>query len=397
MTKFRNTSRMAAALIVGCGLAFAGSLTANAQSTSPVASEPGDDPTARITVQLSGGVTLGGGLQIAENQSLDVVALRFENAQIVGEYALDSDKSPAKFLTEFGSKFGTEPQVTAVVIEQPVKENSAARRTLPAVIDTHLPAFEAPPIPQANADAIFERDDLPPAPQAASQSRLLAGEWRPQTVYPSVFRSGASQYVNHYIEWGTNSSPGNIPGSFGMEIQVDLFNSATGTRGSIVPGQICGPNFRDQFVAKNYNWNSWYVSASTGPIANAYPYADLNDLGDSCGKNSMAIGFANPQVIPGGIAGGPFGLTMDTQIDAKVGVVSSSRISGTVQLVNNASCPFDGSIAFTDCMGIPNTAPTTGPIERITLNGARNWTAAPNQCWSSGSYGTVAPTAFACF
>lgn len=199
----------------------------------------------------------------------------------------------------------------------------------------------------------------------------------------STLRNGQSQYFANYINWEDRASQ--VPGSFGVEVQIDLDNGATGTRGGL---PLCGPNFRDDFIAKNYDLNSWSASNVQGDLPAAYPYADLNDLFDSCGRNSMTIGFASPQDMPV-VAGWN---DVSTFIDAKIGVRGSSNISGTLQLVNSASCPFDGSIAFTDCMGIPNTAPSDGtPIERKTLNSDRGWVAASDRCWISGNYGEAAP------
>lgn len=139
------------------------------------------------------------------------------------------------------------------------------------------------------------------------------GPWVPQTVYPATFRAGTnSQVFLNYIEWGPDASPVDTPSNWAMEIEINLLNDATGVRGSVLPWELCGPAFRDQFIAKNYDWNSWSVYSYLGGVAASYPYADLNDLSDSCGRNAMSIGIAYPQNLPDHV----LGADLTTNIDA---------------------------------------------------------------------------------
>jgi len=318
-----------------------------------------------------------------------VVGVRFENDQVVGEYFLGSDKSPDEFLKEFADTFGTVPQVASLLVEMP-KRDGATKHLPLAEVETGSPPFVAEPIPDQKLEEIFGkyRDE-------DTSARLAFPDWEPQNMHPGTFRSGGSQYFANFIEWGTSTDPTDIPGSFGIEFGIDLYNGAVGTRGSVLPGDICGPNFRDQFIAKNYSWNSWWTASGAGSLALAYPYADLNDFLDSCGRNAMTIGFASPQDMP--IWGaGPWGMEITTMIDAKPGVTSSSSLGGGAQLVNSASCPFDGSVAFTDCMGIPVIPPPGVAVSRTSLATWRGWTAAYDKCWASGSWGSAAPTVSTC-
>jgi len=355
---------------------------------------PGVD-TSFLGARLSAPLDFESALAVAQSsKGLNVVGLRFENDQIVGEYYLGSDKSPSEFLQQFADMYGTLPQVAGLVVEVPKRTTTDEGRYAPIpTIETERPAFVAPPIPQDKMDELFA---LPYEGDASRDSlgTLSFPDWEPLNVYPATFRVGSSQWFLNAIDWGGVTDPNDIPGSFGLEVGIDLYNGAVGTRGSIIPGDICGPNFRDQFIAKNYNWNSWSVSSPNGGLAASYPYADLNDFLDSCGRNAMTIGFASPQDMPT-FTPGP-DANLNTFIDAKIGVTTSSGLGGGLQLVNSASCPFDGSIAFTDCMGIPTTAPTGVAASRLTLSTSRGWVAATSKCWASGSYGTATPVVMSC-
>ena len=167
----------------------------------------------------------------------------------------------------------------------------------------------------------------------------------------------------------------------------DLYNGAGGTRGSVIPGYICGSGFRDKFIAKNYNWYSWSTFSPNGSLGSAYPYADLNDLLDSCGRNAMTIGFKDPQYI----VGDSFGMyEVSTHIDAPVGTTSSNLLGGSVQQVDKGNCI--PGIALTDCMGTKQLDGDT----RLTLSTDRAWAADPNRCWTSSSYGDATPKVVTC-
>lgn len=377
-------------------------IAAAAASFMPVSSAAADEEVAApvpvndtsfLEASLSSPVDLAVALKLAsQTRGLDVVGVRFENDQIVGEYFLALDKSPSEFLMQFGEMYGTVPQVAGFVVQVPKRGPDDSARYAPlAQVETRQPPFEAPAIPANKMDELFGSRE---GASASELETLSFPDWEPQNVYPATFRVGSSQWVLNAVAWGTVTDPNDIPGSFGLEIGIDLYNSATGTRGSIIPGDICGFNFRDQFIAKNYDWNSWSVSSPNGGLATSYPYADLNDLFDSCGRNAMTIGFASPQDMPTMVPRPDANLT--TFIDAKIGVTSSSRIGGGLQLVNSASCPFDGSIAFTDCMGFPTTAPSGVAASRFTLNTSNGWVAATNKCWSSGGYGRTLPVVMSC-
>ncbi len=358
---------------------------------------------SRVTYSLSQPATVENAIAAAEKQGVQVTGLRFENEQVIGEISLVTDKPLEEKLAAFRGLYGTEPQVTSLFLDEWVSEEERDARESRdvSVLDVAGAAFIAPPVSEEAA----ERLSAPPTAAAAlaagsaggeSEMRLLADDWMPQNVYPSTFRVGSSQIIAHYIEWGLSGSPDDIPAHYGFETDMSLYNNATGVRGSILPWELCGPNFRDQFIAKNYDFNSWSVY-SYGGMTGTMPYADHNDLFDSCGRNAMSIGIAIPQNI--GYYSSPIGIELTINIDAQPGVTSSSRLGGDLQLVERYnSCgniPTPSTI-LTDCMDLLPGDPGVDRI-RPTLGAWRNWTASYNKCWASGNYGQDTPVTFSCF
>jgi hypothetical protein len=362
-----------------------------ASHTSAEATEAGADVGARrvgyVTQPFSGGVTLDQARTLESPTPDAVVGYRIDNGEIVGEYMTLSGQSPSEFRADFFARYGTEPRVSGFVVEgESPSRASASRRSSvdPAPIETSLPDFTPAPVP-ADRKAALEAE----GGSGATGPSLFSGSynWKPSNVSSKIKRSGTHQYFDMTVGWYAGTSPTGIDARFGLEAGIDLYNDATGTRGSILPGEICGPGFRDQFIAKNYDWYSWSVFSPNGSLSASSPYADINDLSDPCGRNSMAIGFKDPQKFPGDA----FGMyEIATHIDAQVGVTSSSRIGGGIQLVDKVNCSWGFSL--TDCMG-------TGLLEgetRFTLGTTRNWVADPNKCWTSGGNGDVAPVAVTC-
>ncbi|MWV48054.1 hypothetical protein GRS96_02040 [Rathayibacter sp. VKM Ac-2803] len=333
---------------------------------------------------------LSSAVEIAQSAGVTPVAFRFESDQIVGEYSTVVGDPVDEFIVEFSNRFGTVPRVVGAVIETPTP-SAPERRSVsaPSPIDTKLPDFVPPAVPADKAATLVSSDGSGARAASATSAQAVAAAagWRPEHVRVTVQRSGSSQYITNKINWG-GGNPRAIPGPWGLEVGTDLYNNATGTRGSVIPGQICGPNFRDQFIAKNYSFKSWTTFNPDGGMAATHPYADYNDLLDSCGRNSMTIGFQDPQKM--------VGLELTTQIEARLGVTSSSRLGGGLQLVNGSSCPSDGSIALTDCMKIPNTTAPGIPNSRLTLSTSKNWVANPNKCWQSSGYGDISAVATTC-
>lgn len=328
---------------------------------------------------------LADAVSLAQRQSETTLAYRYENPHVVGELSANADYSVGEFLKLFNEKFGTEPQVVGLVVERQRPANQPTAPQDVYTIATGLDKFAAPPIPTEKLDAISKSGNRTDVYSAAdSTSSLLASEWRPNNIYSWTMRSGTHQYFSQTAEWHVGaSSPGNLDTAYGMEFGIELWNDATGVRNNLPP--LCGPDYRDQFIAKNYSWNNWWVTSMTSTLIHVNAYADYNDYGDECGRNSMAIGLGTPQ---SSAFTDPSVNAIDFWIDAPIGVTGSSEISGGVQTIDNGWCVFNGSMSLTDCMGLGQQ--TAG--SRASLNVSRGWIAAPDRCWVSTAYGTVPPT-----
>lgn len=332
-----------------------------------------------LTVPFDHGVSLEDALEIATSGIVaDPVGLRIDNGEVVGEYYFSSGQTAESALTQFKQRFGTEPRIVGLVIDsQTSSEGSLKTRSTDrssavaeeAVIETNAAEFTPAPVTESARDGLLKhRTGIPKRTTRAVQN------WGPEQVWSATYRSGTHQYVEMSMSW-YNSVPQNIPGEFGFEAEVNLYNSdSTGIRPF-----GCTPGYRDRFIAKNYGWYGWYAFASTGNISSAQPYQDSNDLSDACNINSMAIGFRFPQNIP---ATPGDGVEVNTFIDAPIGTYYTSKVGGLLQQVSNVACPPFGA-SLTDCMGLIQLSGDS----RTTLNVARNYWASPNLGWLSNNWG----------
>lgn len=387
-----------AACVIGT---FSAAIPAQAATMHPQmeVANPGEDATTvtRVILPFSSAITLEQAIQLAGAQSEPAAGFRFDNGEVVGEYSTGTDQTQADFLARFDQRFGTSPEVVGIIVERVVPTNEAQpQRNLidekiaqsVATIETGLPAFNAPPVPESKRLELSTTTPEPTSRQSVAPMSS-SGNWAPDNVRASTIRDGNSQYFTNMVTWNT-STPSAIDARFGMEVGIDLYNGATGTRGYTWPTEICGPNFRDQFIAKNYNWHSWTVFSPNGSISDAVPYADLNDLFDSCGRNAMTVGFKDPQ----NIRSDNFGMyELITQIDAQVGSTNSSAIGGGIQLVDKVNC---GNFSLTDCMGTGLLHGETRSTLSVDRGAQSAWVANPDRCWNSGDFGDSLPTITAC-
>src|SRR5690606_9385320 len=114
----------------------------------------------------------------------DVMAIRYDNPELTGEYSFGSGVTPAAFESDFLAQYGTTPAATGLVVTTTVPEDSlvGARSSTPATIRVDYPAFVPPPATfDAKMQSLFE----PPSSSAereavARGSSQLAGvtDWR---------------------------------------------------------------------------------------------------------------------------------------------------------------------------------------------------------------------------
>lgn len=307
----------------------------------------------------------------------DVVAYRFENSQVVGEYSPQSDSSPAEFSEAFASRLGTQPEIVAFVL--PIDEEAdLAPIAAPDVGD--IPTFGAPPV----SDTYFESVSTGVNADAGDASRLSGSDWRPDLVQTRIEDFGPI-YFEYSLFWDSPTTPGYIPLDYGMELGVDIYNSA----GPILR-PVCAAGYKDAFFAKNYGWNWYAVNETGGAVTAAQPYADYNDLSDECNRNSIQVGFAYPQAIPLAYNNAPYDWVLFVYVEAPQGTMSSNTISGDVALVTKDWCTSYPSYAWTDCMGVSASGSPITDQHRGFLSSTRGWTA-PNKCWTSNLKGTIDP------
>lgn len=404
----RKTTSVTALVVVVASLVTAGPAMAQSPGQQVAHSTTGSgtpirDTFTTVTVPFTSHLSLDDAVSMIKSAESDarlpIVALRFENPQIIGEWNTRTDQSAAQFLQSFQEIYGTVPQISAAVFEVPATVDQsglvhAKTVTLPRLIDSERKPFVAPPARrsafQDKAIGSLGAVDATPGTATASTetAAALSTSWYPQGTYNGTWRpSSTHQLFMVDTRWGTANKPQNIPGTFGVEIEINLNNGEGGTR------PVCTPGYKDRSLAKNYNYYSWSVSSIHGVPTAVYPYADINDLFDPCGLNSMTIGLYEPQKLPSPAG---TGAEITTFIDARVGTKTSTKISGGFQLVNASGCSPTSGPTLTDCMGIPTTSPPNTSPYRFTLNPTRNWSDSPNRCWESNSYGSVAPVAAAC-
>ena len=348
--------------------------------------------TTRVTIPLESPQSLTDALQITEARGYPVLAYRFENPEIVGEYSPQTGVSPSDYLADFNDRYGTQPEFVSVIIDVPVATAEKwYREGAPKSVAVRGDKFKAAPASSAHIDKLLkENREKNPTPTETAKSSSL--EWRPTQAEVQIFRAGSNiVYFSQYYYWdGTNARAAWMDGGYGFEMEVNIRADSSAYQGGLRP--FCAGGYKEQPFAKNYGW-TWAALVNTGsgmtPVSSAVgAYADYNDLSDPCEKNSMAIGFKSPFQLPSYSNGSQEVLVT---IQAPRGVENSGYIGGLVQSVSASQCLVAPWMALTDCMGVAG-----GSVgDRTTLNEARNWRA-PNTCWRSFNYGTTAPVSFLC-
>ncbi|MDR2322180.1 MAG: hypothetical protein LBE60_11100 [Microbacterium sp.] len=382
------TAAVVAALALSASPAFA-SGPATTKKAPAAAQVPAE---TRVDIPLSAAQTLADAQKIREIDGRPVVAYRFENNEIVGEFAVNGPASVAEYLNDFDDRYGTQPQVVAAVVVMPTedaKERFTSRKaaiSVPAQGD----AFVASPADSAKIDAmVAERQS------AADQSRSAVAPlaeplptWKPNTADIQIKRFGADKiFISQYYNWnGSTAKTANLSADDGFEAEVNAWSWEPALQSGIRDGCNLG-DYKDWPFAKNYNWD-WEVlvigNSGIGPVAsNVGAYADYNDLSDQCNRNSLAIGLRTPQVLPVRSNGQQ---DVMFNITAPRGKDDFGGISGLIQPVNGTSCVLTPWLSLTDCMGLTNSANSP----RYTLSTDRAWSA-PTRCWISSNFGDDDP------
>jgi hypothetical protein len=400
MKSSRSRARRAILAAAGalCVVAVAMPLTNAAATAAPKVSTPDNPwmdsaplPTAQVVAPFDHAITIRQAVDLAKERNRSIVGVRVQNPASVAAYIIQPDFTAEQFDAWHLREFGTMPQAVGWIIEKEQKINSdGSPEPVPdePMVTTSLATFSAPTTLAPSTAATFAaRSDKLATDAAVRPLTSGANRWKPNLVEVDIEEDTANRAMQfrQYALWSGGNTPAATPSGWGMEFGVDLYNGATGTRN---PFGGCPGDFRRQFIAANRDY-SWAVTfGSTNLSVSTEAYADYNDLFDSCGRNSIAVGLRHPERIPAFKSGRYSALV---SIRAPRGTAASSRVGGDVQLVDAASCL--PGIALTDCMGIGSSlVPSNGAdMHRATLGEKRKWVAKPNRCWISGSSGTAAP------
>ena len=116
-------------------------------------------------------------------------------------------------------------------------------------------------------------------------------------------------------------------------------------------------------------------------------YGDFNDLSDPCNVSTIAVGMAQPSMMPNSY-GSNF---LSLYLYPLRGDDAQSKIGAIVQPVSRQHCESNPTMPLMDCMGVtPGTYPGPGSSNsRMVLNDARG-KVAPDLCWYSGEFGNSA-------
>ncbi len=373
-----------------CAASAAAALTAITTGTAKAADEEVPQRT-QVDYRFEHPVSLTDAARIVRRGGYDVLAYRFENEQVVGEYSPASGVSIASYLARMKDQLGTNPEVVgfSAPFDAGTEADAARGRTTISVAES--PEFRAPPVSPAyfhgKAAAAGKLSTQAPS---SNLSLAATGDWRPDLIQTRVVKwpSGGRVDFDMSVYWDSPTTPGYIPADYGLEVGVELYNGASST----LLRPACAAGYKDKFFAKNYGWNWYAVDEQFGWLTAAHPYADYNDLTDPCNRNSMTIGLRTPQAIPLSYQAAPYDWAVYLHLDAQQGTQSTNLISGDAGLVTEGWCTSHPTFSNTDCMGVAaNGSTVANGLHRSFLSASRGWTA-PDKCWSSASKGSVAPT-----
>lgn len=348
----------------------------------------------RVTVPFSATQSALDAVRTTEVDGYPVVAYRFENREVVGELSASPQTSVEDFLRRFHESYGTQPQFVGAIIEVPVDEaeaRSAVNRS--SVLEGSGPIFVAGPADPTHIEALLDgqRSRVDAGKSAVGLQSLPddARDWFPEYADVIVQRDDPLRVLfDQYYTWnGTDSKTSNLSGDDGFEMEVNITTANPAYQAGVRGGLACPSGYKDQPFAKNFDYEWWAALVNTGTgltamASDVNAYADYNDLSDACNRNSMAIGFRNPQLIPSYPDGHQ---EVSVQIMAFRGADTTGRVSsGVVQSVNSTGCVLQPWLSLTDCMGL--TTSTSGSRLTLSEGSSFGWVAPP-KCWVSTGYG----------
>jgi hypothetical protein len=366
-----------------------------ADDEQPLSQAPGPGDTTSSTLPFSVPVSFSAAVAEAATYPDAVVAIRYDNPEMTGEYSFGSGVTPAAFEADFLAQYGTTPAATALIVETilPEPEDSqalAARGNIThREITVDAPAFVPPPaVFDETVEALFS-PQTSTIPTSRVQTSLPGPptDWRVSQAQYEItdYTSNRVSFVSSFWWLGPNA-PNKVPAGFGVEFEVNMYGSYNvGSRPNCrqvaIPGTM-DPEYKKRQAAVNENWN-WRVIRPDGLTAPSSlgAYADYNDLSDDCRRSSFAIGLRYPQNIQ--YVNGAYGVLI--VIDAPKGYSAMSEVGAVNQVVSDSFCAttLGYLMSLTDCMGVSAGVWLSiyGPKAQTTLNIANHEFLAPRKCW----------------
>jgi len=302
--------------------------------------------------------------------------------------------SPEAFLRAFDEDTGTAPQVVGLLSLESVRLSEAVDVKAPGTIAVAAEEYLAPAA-KMPVDVVATLSDS--APRSESLQSMASGStWTPRDAHIRVEESSVWANVveikQTYQWFGLNpfNAPHVIPDHWGAEFGVDLTTELPQYQVGSRPN--CWPGYEEAPAARNDNFTFWVmVTDGTEYLGNPGPagfYGDYFDALDSCARNSITVGAADPGAIPSD----PYGTQwISITILADRGNDEVSRVSGNVQALERYSCEASPSTPLTVCMGLDTDLPWPGPgaQSQLTKNETTVWYA-PDRCWYTPEFGSAA-------
>ncbi|WP_159501879.1 hypothetical protein [Microbacterium sp. 18062] len=365
------------------------------------------DTPAYEQVAFANPVSLASATTVTEAGALQIKGYHFVSDSIIGDYWLEGGLSVNEFLSEVEQKTGTAPEVVAAYVDgeayAQLEEKESARTS--RLLGESLPFFDAP-------DGDPSRESFASTDAALQLNALAANEtWQPNTAEAMITQmSSTNLAIEAKYSWcglDPYASPTKMAKHWGMEFQFDFYTQMR-PNNPTSPLPIgygvrphCGATtslYKDWAAAstREYSWFAWVIAGSDQIYApgNLGMYGDFNDLSDPCNVSTIAVGMAQPQVMPHSVAGTNH---LSIYYYPLKGEDAYSVVGAIVQPVSRTWCEQNPSMPLMDCMGVaPGAYPGPGPTSsRMVLNNA-NGRAAPNLCWYSPDFGTTPAQFWAC-
>lgn len=380
------------------------SMNGNAHSTTKSEHDP--KPTYG-ELDFAHPVSLQDAMSVTRASGVDIHGYHFTTDSIIGDYWPGSGMTAEEFLTRVEKETGTAPEiVSAYVLADELEAARTSQRSTPNLLGADLAQFDAP-----NADASRMNANRPEQTDGGEIRSLGASDtWQPNSVEGQVVATSSTtlEITGKYSWWGLSpfNSPLVMADHWGMEFQFDFYTTLRPHLGSIYPigygyRPQCGAtaiSYKDWAAASTRPY-SWYAYVINGPDEIVAPatlgmYGDFNDLSDPCTVSTIAVGMAQPQVMPSSY-GDQF---LTIRMYPERGDDVQSVLGAIVQPVSRTWCEQNPSMPLMDCMGVtPGAYPGPGPASsRMVLNNG-NGKKAPDLCWNSEQFGTIPATYWSCY